>query len=132
MLEAAYNDAAGVTEAFNKNLLARINREMGADFDLDLWEHRAPWVEQASRIEMWLVSRCDQVVALPPQGAGGGGPRHFAFRRGEGIHTENSHKYTPEAFGSLCRAAGLNIRRSWADGRDWFGAFLLEPGGTTA
>ena len=126
-LEAAYNDAAGVTEAFNKNLLARINREMGADFDLSLWEHHAPWVESRSRIEMWLISRCDQVVTLPGSPAGEA-PHHFAFRKGEGIHTENSHKYTPDALERLCCCAGLRVHRSWRDERKWFEVFLLKPG----
>lgn len=124
ILEAAYNDASGVTAAFNKNLLARINREMDGDFDLDLWEHRAPFVPSEERMEMWLVSRCDQVVTLanPEQ--------EFCFRRGEGIHTENSHKYTPESFAKICDGAGLTIQERWTDERAWFAVMLLKPSQT--
>jgi len=121
LLEAAYNDAAGVTAAFNKNLLARINRELGADFDLNQWEHHAPFVPERSRIEMWLISRCDQVVTF-------GDNEEFAFRRGEVIHTENSHKYTPESFMQLAGAAGLTVERTWSDVDAWFSVTLLRPG----
>jgi len=120
VLEAAYNDAAGVTAAFNKNLLRRVNRELGGDFDLDRWEHRAPWVPEAARIEMWLVSRCDQTVTLA------GVERSFRFRQGEGIHTEYSHKYTPEGFAALCGRAGLAVEERWTDEREWFAVFLLK------
>lgn len=120
VLEAAYRDADGVTEAFNKNVLARINQEIDGDFDLDLWEHRAPWNADASRIEMWLVSRCDQTATIA-------GDDTFLFRQGEGIHTENSHKYTPESFSRLCASAGLGVQDSWRDARDWFAMFLLRP-----
>lgn len=122
ILEAAYNDVAGVTAAFNKNLLVRINGELGGDFDLDQWEHRAPFVAERSRIEMWLISRRAQTVGLA------GMDRRFAFEEGEGIHTESSHKYTPEGFTALGRAAGLEIDRRWTDARRWFTVFLLRPG----
>ena len=82
----AYNDAAGVTAAFNKNLLVRANRELGADFDLDGFAHEAIFNPDKSRIEMHLVSRQAQTVSLLGQ--------RFAFRTGETIHTENSHKYS--------------------------------------
>jgi L-histidine N-alpha-methyltransferase len=122
VLEAAYNDAAGVTAAFNKNLLVRINGELGGNFDLDAWEHRAPFVAERSRIEMWLVSRRAQTVTLAGMNS------RFAFGEGEGIHTESSHKHTPEGFTALCRAAGLEIDERWTDARDWFAVFLLRPG----
>ncbi|MBC8102149.1 MAG: L-histidine N(alpha)-methyltransferase [Cytophagales bacterium] len=126
VLEAAYNDAAGVTAAFNKNLLTRLNREMGADFDFELWEHHAPYNADASRIEMWLRSGADQVVTL----FGEDGEEYiFPFRKGEGIHTENSHKYTPETFAALCRVAGLRIEARWTDPQHWFASFLLRPEG---
>lgn len=118
VLEAAYNDASGVTAAFNKNLLLRINRELGGDFDLGQWEHRAPWVPESSRIEMWLVSRRAQTVCIAD--------RSFAFGQGEVIHTENSHKYTPEGFAQLCGEAGLAVQDRWTDERGWFAAFLLQ------
>ncbi len=92
ILEAAYDDAAGVTAAFNKNLLARINRELGGRFALDQWEHRASFVEEASRIEMWLTSKKTQKVPIAALDS------DFCFAEGEGIHTENSHKYTPDRF----------------------------------
>ena len=123
-LEAAYNDVAGVTAAFNKNLLTRINRELGADFALDAWTHAAPFVQDRARIEMWLRSDRDQTVTIP---ASDGTETKFLFRQGEGIHTENSHKYTPSAFESLCAEADLQIAQVWSDDREWFSVLLLEP-----
>jgi dimethylhistidine N-methyltransferase len=120
VLEAAYNDAAGVTAAFNLNLLTRINREMDTDFDPALWEHRAVFNPEASRMEMWLISRVDQFVTLPNEGL------HIAFQEGEGIHTENSHKYTKESFGRLCAAADLSLQETWTDPKEWFASFLLR------
>ncbi len=121
ILEAAYNDAAGVTEAFNKNLLVRINRELGGNFAPDRWGHEAPFVEQASRIEMRLVSREPQTVFL------GMSEQRFPFREGEFIHTENSHKYTLASFAAVCAGAGLGIQERWLDGRAWFAVMLLGP-----
>ena len=121
ILKAAYDDSAGVTAAFNKNLLTRINREMSADIDLLQWEHRALFNREASRIEMWLISRIDQFVTFPQEG------RYISFRKGEGIHTENSHKYTQESFAQLCEAADLTIQKSWSDSKNWFASFLLRP-----
>src|SRR5262249_53129769 len=86
-LVAAYDDAQGVTAAFNKNLLARANRELGADFDLDGFAHKAVWNPARSRMEMHLVSLKAQVVRLGPNGSA----RRIAFAEGESIHTENSH-----------------------------------------
>ena len=123
-LEAAYNDAAGVTAAFNKNLLARLNRELGADFDLDQWTHTAPFVADRARIEMWLMSDIDQTVTIPMSD---GGTATFTFAPGEGIHTENSHKYTPSAFEALCAEADLHIQQVWSDEREWFSVLLLQP-----
>ena len=108
----AYDDAAGVTSAFNKNLLARANRELGADFDLDGFRHEARFNGAESRIEMHLVSERAQTVRLLG--------RSFAFRPGESIHTENSHKYTVEAFQALSRDAGWAPRRVWTDGDGLF------------
>ncbi len=104
-LVAAYDDALGVTAAFNKNLLVRINRELGADFDLDAFAHRAIWNARESRIEMHLESLCDQKVSV----AG----RNFTFAKGETIHTENSAKFTVERFAGLAEKAGWTLEASW-------------------
>jgi dimethylhistidine N-methyltransferase len=113
----AYNDAGGVTAAFNKNLLARANRELGADFDLDGFAHEAIFNARESRIEMHLISRQAQTVSLLG--------RRFAFRPGESIHTENSHKYTVEAFRDLARASGWIPRRVWTDAKRLFSVHEL-------
>jgi dimethylhistidine N-methyltransferase len=117
----AYNDAAGVTAAFNKNLLARANRELGADFDLDGFVHEAVFNAEKSRIEMHLVSRQSQTVSLLGQ--------RFAFRPGETIHTENSHKYTVEAFRDLAKEAGWSSNRVWTDADRLFSVheLVLSP-----
>ena len=104
-LVAAYDDALGVTAAFNKNLLARINRELGADFDLDAFRHRAIWNAADSRIEMHLESLKDQRVRVAGES--------FAFAKGETIHTENSAKFTVEAFAGLAQKAGWALEASW-------------------
>ena len=121
IIEPAYNDSAGITEAFNKNLLLRVNRELGANFDPDSFDHAAFLVDDPPRIEMRLVSRRDQTVHIPAI------DRTYSFRQGEYIHTENSHKYSPEAFASICQAAGLAIRERWVDDREWFAVALLAP-----
>ena len=120
VLEAAYDDAQGVTAAFNLNLLARINRELGADFDLAQWQHRAFYNEQAGRIEMHLVSRVDQLVRL----AG----HTFEFAEGETIHTENSYKYSGEAFRNLAERAGFTTDTVWTDDDNLFSLHLLQTG----
>lgn len=106
-LHAAYNDAAGVTARFNLNLLARLNAELGADFDVSAFRHEAPFNAEACRIEMHLVSLRDQVVHL--------GGRAFTFETDEPIVTEYSHKYSMDAFADLALTAGLAARRSWTD-----------------
>jgi uncharacterized SAM-dependent methyltransferase len=118
VLERAYDDAAGVTAAFNLNLLARLNRELDANFDLRRFAHRALWVEAEGRIEMHLVSRAEQVVRL------GGVEIHFA--RGESICTEDSHKYTLPGFAHLARRAGLTVRRVWTDRAQLLSVQYLE------
>ena len=120
LLEAAYNDAAGITAAFNKNLLTRINHELGAEFILDSFTHWAPFVEEHSRIEMRLISRHRQTVYIDAL------EQTFHFESEEYIHTENSHKYTLETFAEICHAAGLEIQQRWLDERDWFGVALLK------
>lgn len=120
MIEAAYNDSAGVTEAFNKNLLARINRELSGQFDLDLFEHHAPFVADKERVEMRLICRQDHEVEIGKLG------RRYHFVRGEYIHTENSCKYSRDSFAGLCRSAGLIINSTWSDPRSLFSAVMLE------
>lgn len=105
MLHAAYNDSSGVTAAFNLNLLARLNRELEADFDLENFDHDAVYDESASRIEMRLVSRRDQIVNVSGE--------RVRFARGEYLITEHSHKYSPESFAALARAAGWNSDTCW-------------------
>jgi dimethylhistidine N-methyltransferase len=116
-LERAYDDAAGVTAAFNKNLLARVNRELFADFDLDRFAHRALWNAGASRDEMHLVATAAHAVRV----AG----RVFSFRAGETIHTENSYKYEPGAFAALAESAGLVVTEVWTDPAGAFGVHGL-------
>jgi dimethylhistidine N-methyltransferase len=117
-LVAAYDDRLGVTAAFNKNLLARMNRELGADFDLESFEHKAVWNASESRIEMHLVSRKDQEVHF----AG----RAFVFAAGESLHTENSYKFTVEGFGQLAARAGWRLEREWVSATPAFAVVLLR------
>jgi dimethylhistidine N-methyltransferase len=117
VIEAAYNDSAGVTAQFNLNLLARINREVGADFDLNHWRHRAVYNSSAGRIEMHLVSEIDQLVHIAE--------REFHFRSGEKIITEFSYKYAPEDFAALAREAGFEFVRMWTDNARLFGVFYF-------
>jgi dimethylhistidine N-methyltransferase len=105
VLEAAYDDAQGVTAAFNLNLLVRANRELGADFDLSGFAHRALWNPGEGRVEMHLVSRRAQSVRL----AG----RRIDFAAGETIHTENAYKYAVEGFAALAAEAGWRVQASW-------------------
>jgi dimethylhistidine N-methyltransferase len=116
VLEAAYDDALGVTAAFNLNLLNRLNRLLGADFRVRDWRHVAFFDAPASRIEMHLEARAPLVVRWR------GGERRFAA--GERIHTENSYKWTPEAFEALLRDAGFGAARHWTDAQHGFATFL--------
>jgi L-histidine Nalpha-methyltransferase len=119
-LEAAYNDAAGVTAQFNLNVLRRLNRELRSDFDLEGFEHEAMWVPALSRIEMHLVSKRRQQVAISG--------RTIEFGAGERIVTEHCHKYTIDGFRSLARAAGWAPRHVWTDEAGDFSVhFLVSP-----
>ena len=120
ILHAAYNDAAGVTAAFNLNLLARINRELGADFDLRRWRHYAFYDPAEGRIEMHLVSMRAQRVAL--------GKHRFHFAAGETIHTENSYKYSVEGFRELAANAGFKSAKLWTDRRSLFALHGMNSG----
>ncbi|MBL6751934.1 MAG: L-histidine N(alpha)-methyltransferase [Nevskia sp.] len=117
-LHAAYNDAAGVTAAFNLNLLRRINRELGGNFDLSGFEHAARWNPGAGRVEMHLVSLRRQSVRI--------GEERFDFAAGETIHTENSHKYTVEGFGAMARAAGFEPVECWTDEAGLFSVHAIR------
>jgi dimethylhistidine N-methyltransferase len=117
-LHAAYNDAAGVTEAFNKNLLVRANRELHADFDLDAFAHYAFYNPTMRRIEMHLVSLTAQCVSLCG--------RRIFFAEGETIHTESSYKYTVDGFAELAEEAGFVSRKVWCDKDRLFSMHWLE------
>jgi L-histidine N-alpha-methyltransferase len=117
VLERAYNDSAGVTAQFNLNLLARANRELGADFDLEQWRHYAVYNSTEGRIEIYLISEIDQTVRLQD--------RQFDFRAGERIATEYSYKYTKESFIELTHEAGFDFSQMWTDDARWFGVFYF-------
>ncbi len=118
LLHAAYNDARGVTAAFNLNLLARANRELGADFDLGGWAHSAFYNPPQRRIEMHLVSRRAQGVCL--------GGHVLRFAEGDSVHTENSYKYTVDGFAALARRAGFAPHQVWTDPARRFSLHWLE------
>ena len=112
ILNAAYNDALGVTASFNLNLLLHLNKLLGANFDIRAWRHNSFFNPEQSRIEMYLEARHTQAVKWQ------GGER--IFREGERIHTENSYKYTPESFIQLLQRSGWVVTRSWSDPNNWF------------
>ncbi|MEQ8196049.1 MAG: L-histidine N(alpha)-methyltransferase [Rhodospirillales bacterium] len=118
ILNAAYNDSAGVTAAFNKNILLRINSELGGSFVLDDFKHHAFYNGDKGRVEMHLISRKDQTVRI----AG----HEFRFRKGESIHTENSYKYDVREFQSLARGAGFAPVQVWTDREGLFSVHYLE------
>ena len=117
-LEAAYNDADGVTAAFNLNLLRRLNRELDADFDLAAFAHRAFYDRDHGRIEMHLESLSDQTVSLSGE--------QIVFRTGETIHTESSYKYAVEQFQAMAARCGFRADRVWTDDRRLFSLHWLE------
>ena len=114
-LQAAYDDALGVTAAFNKNLLRNVNTLLGTDFEVRQWRHVALFNAEASRIEMHLEARQDLTLSWP------GGTRRFLA--GERIHTESSYKYTLESMTALLRQAGFSTVRHWSDPKQWFAVF---------
>lgn len=118
VLLRAYDDAAGVTAVFNKNVLLRINREMGANFNLDLFRHRARWNEERSRIEMHLESLIAQRVVIPAL------ELEVKLQRGETIHTENSYKFRDEGVIEMLERADFHLSDHWTDRRNWFGVYL--------
>jgi dimethylhistidine N-methyltransferase len=116
----AYNDAAGVTAAFNSNVLVRINRELGANFDLESFAHVARWNSVDSRIEMHLESTRAQVVTIPAL------RMRVSFKRGETIHTENSYKFTTSMVDSILQNGGFVRERTWTDEWGWFALHLAR------
>ncbi|OHC69760.1 MAG: dimethylhistidine N-methyltransferase [Rhodocyclales bacterium GWA2_65_20] len=122
LLNAAYDDALGVTAAFNRNLLRHVNARLDADFDIGDWRHVAFYHAAEARIEMYLEAR-RALSASWPDGAGRS-RRHFAA--GERIHTENSYKYSPEGFTALLAAAGFADIQAWTDPRSWFALFFAR------
>lgn len=119
-LIAAYDDSLGVTAKFNKNLLARINRELGADFDLAKFRHLALWNSEESRIEIYLESEVEQTVSIPAL------KKQFSFARGERIHTENSHKYSQAGVQKMLAEARFRHEQSWTDGCKWYSVHLAR------
>jgi dimethylhistidine N-methyltransferase len=117
VLHAAYNDAAGVTGRFNMNVLSRINSELGGDFNLDGFVHRAIYNKERHRIEMHLISKKPQTVCVLGQ--------NFAFRAGESIHTESSYKYSLDRFSALARGSGWTPKASWTDEAGMFSVHAI-------
>jgi uncharacterized SAM-dependent methyltransferase len=120
VLEAAYDDTTGVTARFNLNLLARLNRECGANFNLSAFPHQAGWNPREERVEMHLVSLRPQAVTVAR--------RRIGFAVGETSHTENSHKYRLEGFARLCARGGWDTERCWTDPARLFSVWLLRAG----
>lgn len=114
----AYDDADGITAAFNKNILHRINRELGANFSTRLFRHVARWNAEKSRVEIYLESLVAQRVAIPAL------ELELRFARREMIHTENSYKFTAEGVASIVEPAGFKLTRRWTDDHEWFGVYL--------
>ena len=118
LLLAAYNDAAGITAKFNKNVLGRINRELSANFKPDMFSHRAVWNPSQSRVEMHLESLAPQKVSIKAL------ELNLRFARGETIHTENSYKFTSERVRDLLATADFKAQERWTDPQGWFGVYL--------
>ena len=120
VLLPAYDDAQGVTARFNKNILARINRELGGNFDLDSFRHVALWNSERSHIEMHLESTIDQTVEIKLLGL------EVPFKKGERIHTENSYKYTVAGVRDFLLRNGFEIESTWTDANNWFATHLTR------
>jgi len=119
VLNAAYNDKLGVTAEFNMNLLRRINNEFEIMLNLNNFEHHAFFNPEKSRVEMHLVSKCDQSFSLNGSG-------EISFKKNETIHTENSYKFTEKMISDLASAAGLNLQNSWKDNNNYFNLCLMD------
>lgn len=120
ILLPAYDDAQGVTANFNKNILARLNRELDADFNLEAFLHIAQWNRRCSRMEIYLESTVDQSTFIPALDL------DVKFRVGERIHTENSYKYTDAMIESILRESGFTLEQTWCDRKKWFGVHLAR------
>jgi L-histidine Nalpha-methyltransferase len=120
ILLPAYDDAQGITERFNKNILSRLNRELGADFDLSCFRHVARWNPEQSRIEIYLESLRSQSVNIPALNL------RIKFAAREKMHTENSYKYTPKMVRDMLEPAGFVLTRTWFDERKWFALNLAR------
>jgi len=121
VLNAAYNDKAGITAQFNLNLIARINRELGGNFKLGKFKHYAFYNCEKHRIEMHLVSNTDQQVYVEALG------KKFSFKKGDSIHTENSYKYSLDQIAALATDSGFTIKKDFTDEKKWFNISLLSP-----
>ena len=119
-LLAAYDDARGVTAAFNRNVLLRLNRELGANFHTQCFRHRVRWNGELSRIEMHLESLIRQTIDIPALGI------EVSMRRGETIHTENSYKFTPERVNQMLARTGFRVQQRWTDPKKWFSVVMAE------
>ncbi len=120
ILDAAYNDEAGVTAQFNLNILTHLNRELAGDADIEAFAHHAFWNAEQRRIEMHLVSLRDQQVGFPKADL------TVQFRQGETIHTENSYKFTIEGARAMAEQAGFTLETTWTDPKGWFALHLLR------
>jgi L-histidine Nalpha-methyltransferase len=120
ILLPAYDDAQGVTARFTTNLLARLNRELDADFNLDQFRHVALWNRRHSRMEIYLESAAAQTVFIPAL------DMDLTFEAGERIHIENSYKYTDEMIESILRQSGYTLEQTWYDRKKWFGVHLAR------
>jgi L-histidine N-alpha-methyltransferase len=120
ILVPAYDDAQGVTASFNKNVLARLNRELDADFDLDAFRHIAMWSRRCSRMEIFLESTKEQTAFVPAL------DMDVSFADGERIHTENSYKYTDAMIESILHESGFTLEQTWTDRKKWFGVHLAR------
>jgi L-histidine Nalpha-methyltransferase len=121
VLNAAYNDKAGITAKFNLNLLARINRELGGNFEFGKFEHCAFYNREQHRVEMHLVSKTDQQLYIGALG------RTFSLKKGESVHTENSYKYSLSQIAALAGGCGFRIEKKFTDKKRWFNLALLSP-----
>jgi dimethylhistidine N-methyltransferase len=121
VLNAAYNDKAGITAKFNLNLLARINRELGGNFELEKFEHYAFYNHEQNRMEMHLISKIDQQLYIGALG------KTFSLKKGESIHTENSYKYSVNQIAALAEDCGFGIEKNFTDKKRWFNLALLSP-----
>ena len=121
VLKAAYNDKAGMTAKFNLNLLARINKELGGNFELEKFEHYAFYNHEQHRMEMHLISKIDQQLYIGALG------KTFSLKKGESIHTENSYKYSLNQIAALAEDSGFGIEKNFTDKKRWFNLALLSP-----